>query len=234
VAFLLGATIVPLGLVLRRGLPETLMIAERRALPKAERRAPARILILGALMLAATGIANYVLEYMTTYAQDSLHLAATLAFGSTIVLGVFTMVCDVLSGMLTDRVGRKPVMLTAITLMALLTVPAYVLMIRFPSVIVIYGAMASLSILNGFFSGPALTAITETLPKGVRSGALGTLYAVVMATFGGSTQFVVKWLIDRTGNPVAPGWYLTGALVIGGLAMMFVRETAPARGGPRS
>jgi MFS family permease len=231
VAFLLGATIVPLGLFLRRGLPETLAIAERKALPAADKRAPARVLLLGLFMLAATGIANYVLEYMTTYAQDSLHLAASAAFGSTIVLGFFTMVCDVLSGMLTDRAGRKPVMLTAAIAMALLTVPAYGLMVRVPSLAVIYGVMAALSILNGFFSGPSLIALTETLPKAVRSGVLGTLYAVAMATFGGSTQWMVKWLIGVTGSPLAPAWYLTGAMTIGAVAMMLLRETAPAKTG---
>ncbi len=231
VAFLLGASIVPLGLLLRRGLPETLDVAERKTAPAADRRVAPRILVLGLLMLATTGITNYVLEYMTTYAQDSLHMAANVAFGSTIVLGLFTMVCDVLSGMLSDRIGRRPVMLTAVLVMLVLTVPGYVLMVRFPGILVIYGVMAALSILNGFFSGPALMAVTETLPKAVRSVTLGTLYAVAMATFGGSTQVIVKWLIDVTGSALAPAWYLTGALAVGATAMAMVRETAPVKTG---
>jgi hypothetical protein len=91
--------------------------------------------------------------------------------------------------------------------------------------------MAALSILNGFFSGPALMALTETLPKAVRSVTLGTLYAVAMATFGGSTQVIVKWLIDVTGSALAPAWYLTGALAVGATAMAMVRETAPVKTG---
>jgi MFS family permease len=237
-AFLLGASIVPLGLIVRARLPETLEretleTGERpkAAAPKLRRSTLWRILILGLFMLATTGVTNYVLEYMTTYAQDSLHLGASLAFGSTIVLGLFTMVCDVLTGLLSDRVGRKPVMLTAVVLMMLLTVPAYMAMIRWPGVWVIYGAMAGLSILNGFFSGPALIAVTESLPQAIRSSALGTLYAVTMATFGGSTQFMVKWLIDLTGSPLAPACYLTGALAIGAIAMALFRETAPVKTG---
>jgi hypothetical protein len=91
--------------------------------------------------------------------------------------------------------------------------------------------MAALSILNGFFSGPSLTAVTEALPKAIRSGVLGTLYAVAMSSFGGSTQFIVKWLIQTTGTPLAAAWYLTGGLVMGGTAMIFLRETAPVKTG---
>ncbi|MDB5480758.1 MAG: transporter [Caulobacteraceae bacterium] len=203
-AFLLGATIVPLGLILRRRLPETLEGSGRHAARGGRSRSPVRVLVLGLFMLANTGISNYVLEYMTTYAQDSLHMAVNTAFGLTIVLGLFMMVSEVLGGMLTDRVGRKPVMLTAAGLMLLLVIPAYVVMTRSPNVLAIFGVMAVLAVLNGFFSTPALVAITEGLPKAVRSGALGTLYAVAMATFGGSTQAVVRWLIDVTGSPLGP------------------------------
>jgi MFS family permease len=230
-AFLLGAAIVPLGLVMRGGLPETLDRAEAAPSSPVRRRPPARILILGVFMLAATGVTNYVLEYMTTYAQDSLRLGASLAFGATIVIGLFTMVCDVLTGLLSDRVGRKPVMLTAVILMLLLTVPAFAAMIHWPSVWVIYGALAMLSVFNGFFSGPALISITESLPVAVRSSSLGTLYAVTMAVFGGSTQVMVKWLIEATGGALAPAWYLTGFLAVGAVCMALFRESAPVKTG---
>ncbi len=230
-AFLLGASIVPLGLVLRRSLPETLERPDSATRIRPPIRAHARVLIIGLFMLATTGITNYVLEYMTTFAQDSLHLAASLAFGATIVLGSFTMVCDILTGLLSDRVGRKPVMLTAVILMFLLATPLYAAMIRWPNLWVIYGAIAVLSILNGFFSGPALIGVAETLPKALRSGGLGTLYAVAMSTFGGSTQVVVKALIDLTGNPLAAAWYLTGALAMGAFAMALFKESAPVKTG---
>ena len=231
VAFLLGATIVPLGLVLRRGLPETLEQGVSRTASARAPRPPLRILVLGLFMLANTGISNYVLEYMTTYAQDSLHMAVNTAFGLTIVLGLFMMVSEVLGGMLTDRVGRKPVMVTAASLMMLLVIPAYVVMTRSPNVLVIFAVMAVLAVFNGFFSTPALVAVTEGLPKAVRSGALGTLYAVAMATFGGSTQAVIKWLIDVTRSPLAPAWYLAGATAVGLVAMVLTRETAPIKTG---
>jgi MFS family permease len=232
-AFLIGAAIVPFGLVMRRSLPETLFHAPPPADGSApiRRRAPTRILVLGLAMLGAGTIANYVLGYMTTYAQDSLHLAASIAFGATIVLGAVAVICDVACGLMSDRLGRKPVMVISGVALTLLSVPAFLLMVRAPSVWTLWGGTALMSALLAFMSGPALITITESLPRGVRSGALGTLYAVAIASFGGSTQFLIKWLTDVTGSPLAPGWYMAAAMAVGALAMILARETAPVKTG---
>jgi hypothetical protein len=58
---------------------------------------------------------------------------------------------------------------------------------------------------------------------------LSIIYATAIAVFGGSTQFVVKALLDATGNPLAPAWYMTGALVVGFGAMVAMRDTSPQR-----
>jgi hypothetical protein len=71
--------------------------------------------------------------------------------------------------------------------------------------------------------------IAELMPKEMRSGSLGTVYAIAIAVFGGTTQYVVAWLIGLTGNVLAPAWYLTGATVIGLIAMIAARETAPVK-----
>ncbi|HXV00091.1 MAG TPA: MFS transporter [Caulobacteraceae bacterium] len=232
-AFLIGAAIVPFGLVMRRSLPETLFHAPAGsgAAAPARRRLPVKILVLGLAMLGAGTIANYALGYLTTYAQDSLHLAASIAFGATIVLGAAAVICDIACGLMSDKLGRKPVMVISGVAFTLLSVPAFLMMVRAPSVWTLWGATALLSALLSFMSGPALITITESLPRGVRSGALGTLYAVAIAGFGGSTQFLIKWLTDVTGSPLAPAWYMTGAMAIGTLAMILTRETAPVKTG---
>jgi hypothetical protein len=71
--------------------------------------------------------------------------------------------------------------------------------------------------------------LTETLPKSVRAGAVSTIYAFAIAIFGGSTQFLLKSLLVITGNPLAPAYYWTAAAVIGLVAMLFVRESAPIK-----
>jgi hypothetical protein len=95
----------------------------------------------------------------------------------------------------------------------------------------VYAATVFLAAVIAFMVGPALITLTETLPQASRAGTLGALYAVAMATFGGSTQFIIKALIDTTGSPLAPAWYMTGAAAIGAVAMMLVRESSPVKTG---
>ena len=90
---------------------------------------------------------------------------------------------------------------------------------------------AVLGVLYPVASGPMLIAIAESLPMPVRSVSLAALYAVAMTFFGGSTQFVIKLLIDTTGSALAPAGYMTAALLIGLVAARWLPESAPAKTG---
>ena len=229
VAFLLGALIIPFGLALRRSLPETFYPGDHEGSPRPAFRTHARVVVLGTLMLGASTIAYYGIEYLNTYAQDTLHLSAKVAFGTTMVLGFVMVVTDVLCGLLTDRVGRRPVMITAAICVVLVIAPAFTLLNRYPGAALLFAVTAVLGILSALISGPALIAVTESLPQRVRSGLLGVLYAVAMTFFGGTTQFVSRGLIEWTNNPVAPAFYITGAMIVGIVCMVLMGETAPAR-----
>jgi hypothetical protein len=71
--------------------------------------------------------------------------------------------------------------------------------------------------------------MTESLPAAIRSSGVAVIYAVSIATFGGSTQYVVTWLIRKTGSPMAPAWYWMAALVVGVSAMIATQESAPCK-----
>ncbi|HSZ74360.1 MAG TPA: MFS transporter, partial [Rhizomicrobium sp.] len=242
VAMLVGALIVPFGLIVRRGLPETLHAADDAALaPDAttgelswstKLKPYLALIILGLMMLMAGTIANYVTSYMTTYALETLHMQATIAFGVIIVNGVFSVMFEPISGWLSDIYGRKPVMLVPGIIMLLSILPCFWLISHFRTAIVFYTMMAWLSALTGLNTTPVVTVITESLPKSIRSGTLATVYAFAISIFGGSTQFMVNWLIDVTKDPLAPAYYWSTALVIGLIAMALVKESAPLIRGP--
>lgn len=230
IAFLIGALIVPFGLAIRRSLPETHdpvadAVHEDRVTP----RAYLWVAFLGFAMLASGTVSSYVTGYMTTYANDTLHLPVELAFWATVVNGGTGFLVDNLSGLFSDRIGRKPIMIACWTVYAFVAVPLFYLMATLRTGGALLGATAVLSFLGAFGSVPCIVAITEALPKRVRSGALAITYAFAISIFGGSAQFIVKSLIVATGNPLAPGWYLTGALLIGLLAMIAMPETAPVK-----
>jgi MFS family permease len=228
-AFLVGAGIVPFGLWVRRTLPETAAPSAASGKPAAAPRVPRRIVVLGVLMLASGTVSGYILTYLTTYAQDSLKMTASVAFGATIVVGLAQGCADLTSGLLSDRFGRRPMMLWPIAALVLLVVPMFMLMNNTGSVAVAFAAMAVLAAFVALNTTPMLVSITESLPRSVRSGTLATMYACTISVFGGTTQVAVKWLTDATGSPLAPAWYMTGVLLVGAGAALLMRETAPAR-----
>jgi len=235
-AFLFGAAIVPFGLWMRGALPEpvppTLLSLEPNSVAKAALKVPVRLIVLGVLMLGSGTVSGYVLTYLTTYAQDSLKMSARLAFAATIVIGLAEVCADLTSGRLSDRFGRRPMMLVPLLLLTVFVVPLFMLMNQTSSVDIAIGAMVVVSILAEMNTTPMLVSITESLPRGVRSGTLATMYACTISVFGGTTQVIVKWLIELTGSPLAPAWYMMGALLFGGSAAYLMRETAPARAAP--
>jgi len=226
VAFLLGAAIVPVGLTLRRALPETLADPEPSSEAAADYR---RVALLGFAMLASGTVIGYVMDYLTTYAADTLGMSARLAFIATLVSASSMMCCDPLGGWLSDRLGRRPVMILSTALLAACTWPAFLAIVRFHSPAALYGACVLLGVLTGLNQGPVVAALAESLPRRVRAGTLSLVYALAIAVFGGSTQFVLKWLLELSGNALAPGWYMLAAALLGLLAMCLLRESAPVR-----
>ena len=86
--------------------------------------------------------------------------------------------------------------------------------------------------------GAAYAFLSEAFPQSVRSSGLAILYALGVAIFGGTTQFVVAWLIDLTKDPLVPAWYQIVATTISIVGIMLLaphaevlaeRRLAPAR-----
>jgi MHS family proline/betaine transporter-like MFS transporter len=102
-------------------------------------------------------------------------------------------------------------------------------MLASPSMPVVAGAMALLSLFIGMYPPALLTSITESFPTLLRARSVGFLYAVAVAVFGGSAQYVATWLIGATGSQLAPAWYMSGAMLLGVTCLLALRETAPAK-----
>jgi MFS family permease len=168
---------------------------------------------------------------MTTYAISTLHLPAHIAFSATIVVGLSGVTVDLLSGALSDRYGRKPMMLIPAALLLVSILPAFAMINHYRTPAVLLVASAVLASLTNLSACPMVTWLTESLPSSVRSGGLALVYAIAISTFGGTTQFTITWLIKATGNPIAPGWYWTTAVVVGIAAMLATRESAPRHTG---
>jgi len=64
--------------------------------------------------------------------------------------------------------------------------------------------------------------LSEAFPAAVRSSGLGLVYSLGVTIFGGTTQFVVAWLIDRTKDPMVPAWYQIAANVAAIIAILIL------------
>ncbi|HEX4860482.1 MAG TPA: hypothetical protein VFV07_04550, partial [Rhizomicrobium sp.] len=93
----------------------------------------------------------------------------------------------------------------------------------------LYGAETVLVTFAGISGVPVIVAITEQLPAAIRSGAVAIVYALAISLFGGSTSSVITLLIRFTGNPLAPAWYWSIAMVVGLVAMVLIPESAPVK-----
>ena len=224
VAFLVGASIVPFGLALRRTLEETLPPEAGEPAPRGGLRPLLVTAGAGMLILGAGTISNYTLDYLTTYAQDTLNMAVSSAFGATIVLGLVSVFSDLATGQLVDRFGPKRVLVGPWIALILLGVPIFYLLAALRSPAALFGATTLLTLLHIFGSSSAILLFILALPARVRAGSLSIVYALAIALFGGTTQLMEKLLIRWTGSPVAPGWYMVAAVSAGLIGALLIRE----------
>jgi MFS family permease len=230
-AFLLGALVLPFGLIIRRSLPETLHRPDAAGEAHDQNAggvlAHTPILLFGLASILCFTTSTYVRLYMTTYATTTLHMQAAAAYGASVVNGAAGVVFTLLGGWLSDRYGRKPLMIIPLAIYLIVIYPCFWLMVRNHDAVTLWSATGVISALGSMSTGAALIVLAEGLRKELRSTGMGTVYAVAVALFGGITQPLIAYVIHVTGNAMAPAFYLMATTVVGIVAMVLVRETAP-------
>jgi MFS family permease len=231
IPFLVGVSIIPVALFMRSKLPETLDLSAPTthhslgAVLGSLFTAHARPVVLALLVISSGTIATYILNYMTTYAITTLHMAQGVSIAATLVLGLCTFAFSLLGGWLSDLIGRKPLLVLPRVIFTIAAYPAFMLMNAYknaPTLLIVTGLLASIGAIGGAVS---LVIIPESLPKSVRSSGFAVAYALAVTVFGGTAQIVVTWLIRVTGDPLSPAWYLIGSGIVGIVAMMMMKET---------
>jgi len=94
-----------------------------------------------------------------------------------------------------------------------------------PGIGMLLAVSSVLSALTAISGAASMTAIPELLPASFRATGLAIAYSIGVSLFGGSTQFIITWLIGATGNPAAPAWYMAAASVVSALAMLALPES---------
>ncbi len=238
VAMLLGAITLPVGLWIRRNLPETLHQPAQTAPTSIEPGSLAlarrhwRIIVLAMVITTAGTVTTYAGAYLTTFAQNNLKMTPMSAFIATAALNASIVVGSIVGGRFTDRFGRRPLMLWPMVVTLASILPVYAWIIHAHSLLALVVGPSLLGLLGGLRGAAFYTAVTESLPRRIRAGAFGLIYASTVAVFGGSTQVFLTWLLHVTGDPMALAWFLFAIAAMGGGAMLFIVESAPSRLAP--
>lgn len=241
IPFLIGCLIVPFVFVIRRSLQETPEFLAQAHHPKAPEIFRSmvenwRIVLLGMLLVVLTTVSFYLITvYTPTFGKTVLKLTDSESLIVTLFVAVTNFLWLPIGGALSDRVGRRPVLLTIAIMAALTAYPALYVLVQSPS----FGRMLAVELLFSFYfgvyNGAMVAALTEIVPPQVRATCFSLAFSLAAALFGTSTPFVSTFLIARTGDRASPGYWLMAAAICGIVSTLAIyrsgrsaAQTAPA------
>ncbi|QOT21043.1 MFS transporter [Paenarthrobacter sp. YJN-D] len=185
-----------------------------------------RQILLAMILAAAANIVGYALtSYMPTYLTDSKGYDPVHGTLLTIPVLVVMAICIPLTGRLSDRIGRRPVLWVGAGSTVVFSIPAFMLI----GIGEIWSTLAGLALIAfpvTFYVANLASALPALFPTSSRYGGMGIAYNFSVAIFGGTTPFIVQGLIEGTGNDMMPAYYLMGTSIIGAIAIFFLPESA--------
>ena len=233
IPFLLAGVLGLVGLYIRLRLSDTPEFEKLRAagevatspLKEALTTAWKPILqIFGLVVIHNVGF-YVVFTYLPTYFTKTLDFSKTDAFVSVTVAGLVAIILIPPLGALSDRIGRKPLLLAGAIGFAVFTYPLFMLL-NAGSLAGAIAAHAGLAALESVFVCASLAAGAELFSTRVRSSGYSIGYNTSVAMFGGTAPYVATWLVDRTGSNLSPALYVVAAAVVTLLTVLTMRETA--------
>jgi MHS family proline/betaine transporter-like MFS transporter len=211
-AFAVGLLIVPVGIYIRSGIddPELFLKARRQGAdsPLSEAmRDHTRPMITAFGLTALYVVAAYVLMlYMPTFAVRQLQLPFSDALMASTTTGIVCFaICPAIAAA-SDRIGRKPLLAGSAAAFAILSYPAFDLLVTSPSLSTLVAVQLVFGILMVTYSAPVIVALGELFPTRVRSTSVAFAYNLAVALIAGFAQVIVTWLIAATGKSAGAGF----------------------------
>jgi len=233
IPYFFGMLVGPAGLYIRAKVVETPEFVEAELPPTIPisdllRRHPLPVLLgLGISIISNSSF--YILAYIPTYGQKTLHLPASTGFTATLVGGLILAIGCPLFGHWSDKISRPLLMVIACWLFVLTSYPSFWLMAAFPSLAACIIAVGWLQLVKAGYSGVLPSLLSEQFPVEVRAIGVSLSFSTAVSIFGGLAPLVATWLIAQTGDPLSPSYYLIFTAALSLAALMGIQWRATRR-----
>ncbi len=230
IPFVIGCLIVPFLFWIRRMLEETEAFSQRKHHPSMGQivRSVGRnwaLVLAGMLMVVTTTVMFYMITAFTpTFGKTVLMMSDKESFFVTLCIGISNLFWLPVMGALSDRYGRRPLLLLFTILMIITAWPVLHWLVGSPSFAHLLEAELWLSFLYGSYNGAMVVYLAEVMPAEVRATGFSLAYSLATALFGGFTPAVCSYLIHVTGDKAMPGVWLTFAAVCGLIGTLIIKR----------
>ncbi len=238
IPFFIGCAIVPFLFYLRRSLEETEEFLRRKHHPSINEVISSlasnwQIVLLGMLLVGMTTISFYTITvYTPTFGKTVLKLSETDSLLVTFCTALSNLFWLPVMGAVSDRIGRKPVLLVFSALTLLTAYPALAWLVGNATFGNMLMVLLWLSFLYGSYNGAMVVALTEVVPVKVRTAGFSLAYSLATALLGGFTPLVSTWLIEETGNRAAPGFWMAFGGACGLVATFLIYRAGSVQATP--
>ncbi len=228
IPFLIGCLIIPLIFFLRRTLEETPEFLAMKKHPSTSEVFSSaavnwKIILLGMMLAAMTTVTFYfVTVYTPTFGKTVLKLSSQDALLVTLLVAVTNFIWNPVGGALSDRIGRRPVLLAIAALSFVTAYPALLWLTAAPTFGKMLAVELMFSLYFGVYSGTMLGALVEIVPKHIRTTSFSLAFALAAALFGTFTPFAATSLTALTGDRASPGLWLMCAAASGFIAALVI------------
>ena len=228
--FLVGALVAGTGYLVRHSIHTDKPSSDSRSpvLDSFGKHRPSVIRV--ALLNVGFGVSFYAaFVYAVTYIKVVDNLPGQVAFNLNTLSMSLLLVLLPAGALLTDRFGRRPLLITGGVLLTLGSIPLFHLIHTTDPMIIFMGEVG-FAITIGLMAGGVVTTSVELIPTAVRCTGLAFAYNASIGWFGGTTPLIAAWLIALTGNPITPAYWITFAGAITLLTAIFlIPETSRQR-----